>query len=112
MQIVPQIFKKIPLSIHQNTPFQAKKIAIFSGLSQWTSFLAPTKSSGSATAYPAEFHQRDFRPWKTRGVLVLLLGPTAVSTTTTRLTATVVVPTFDRARLIILTDAVHSVGVD
>jgi len=68
-KLSPQIFKKIPLSIHQNTPFQAKNLRFFFlGSPQWTSFLAPTKSSGSATAYSAEF-QPDFRPWKTRGVL-------------------------------------------
>ena len=42
MQIVPPDFQKIPLRIHQNTPFRAKKIL----------FLPSTKHSGSAFASP------------------------------------------------------------
>jgi len=58
MQSVPQIFKKMPLRIHQNTPFQARN-SVFSGEwrspliePRWSPILAPTKPPGSASAFP------------------------------------------------------------
>jgi len=61
-----QIFKKMPVRVHQNMPFQSQNS--FSSRegapktsSQWTPFITPTKPSGSASASP-EF-QPDLRLW-------------------------------------------------
>jgi len=62
MHIVPQDFQKIPLRMHQNTPFQAKN-SFFLGRGHspqtsllWIPPLAPEPSLLDLPVCPAEFH--------------------------------------------------------